>query len=90
MDLMISLFCLPNLPGGPEPAMPDVSTICELLVSYIILVFSRSPLLSIAFYTALKFLSNLRVLAKICFVEEWLLSIHLKKRLIYVLVTTDL
>lgn len=54
MVLMISGFCLPNLTGGPEPAMPDVSTIYKLLFSCIVLVFSRSSLLSIAFYTALK------------------------------------
>lgn len=52
MGLMISLFCLPNLPGGPEPAMPDVSTICALLVGCIVLIFSRGSLLFIAFYTA--------------------------------------
>lgn len=55
MGLTISLFCLPNHPGGPEPAMPDVSTICELLDGCIIPVFSRSTLLSVAFYTALQF-----------------------------------
>lgn len=27
MVLIISDFCLPNLTGGPEPAMPDVSTV---------------------------------------------------------------
>jgi len=54
MVLMVSDFCLPNLTGGPEPAMPDVSTIYKLLISCIILVFSGSPLLSIAFNTALQ------------------------------------
>lgn len=52
MVVMISGFCLPNPTGGPEPAMPDVSTIYKLLISCVILVFSRSSLLIIAFYTA--------------------------------------